>query len=317
MFRAGAFPEIDADDDRWLQERIARHRSSTEPVELAREDGVWMLVDEQKLPDGSTVTLAIDITARKKIEAELAESLKVAEPANHAKSHFLATMSHELRTPLNAILGFSEVLRGELFGPLGGRKYLEYASDIHTSAEHLLALVNDMLDVSAIEAGQWRLHRETVAIGELIVDCVEIMSERAARKRITLTIKISTEPLFVSLNKRAFKQILLNLLTNSVKFTLDVGSVTVTASTADGGVEVTVADTGVGIAAEQLPTITESFRTGTANLQSDERDWGLGLSIADRLVKMHGGHMSIESELGVGTRIALFLPDPSGLKEVR
>jgi len=129
-------------------------------------------------------------------------------------------MSHELRTPLNAILGFSEVLRGELFGPLGGGKYLEYASDIHTSAEHLLALVNDMLDVSAIEAGQWRLHRETVAIGELIGDCVEIMSERAARKRITLTMKIPMEPLFVSLDKRAFKQILLNLLTNSVKFTL-------------------------------------------------------------------------------------------------
>ena len=112
LCRAGAFPEIDADDDRWLQERIARHRFPTEPVELAREDGVWMRVDEQKLLDGSTVTLAIDITTRKKIDSKLAESSKVAEHANHAKSHFLATTSHELRTPLNAILGFSEVLRG-------------------------------------------------------------------------------------------------------------------------------------------------------------------------------------------------------------
>jgi len=230
-------------------------------MELPREDVVWMLVDEQQLPHGSTVTLEIDITALKKIETELAESSKVAELANHAKRHFLATMNHERRTPLNGVLGFLDVLRGKLFGPLGGGKYLEYASDIHTSAENLLALVNDMLDISVIEAGRWRLHRKTVAIGELIGDWVEIMSERAACKRITLTIKISTEPLFVSLDKRAFKQLLLNLLTNSVKFTLD------------GGVEVTVADTAIGIAADQLPTITESFWTGTANLQSDERGW--------------------------------------------
>ena len=119
-----------------------------------------MRVDEQKLPDRSTVTLAIDITTRKKIEAKLVDSSKVAE---HAKSHFLATTSHELRSPLKMILGFSEVLRGELFGPLGSGKYSEY---FYTSAEHPLALVNDMLGVSAITAGQWRLHRETVAIGE-------------------------------------------------------------------------------------------------------------------------------------------------------
>ena len=142
------------------------------------------------------------------------------------------------------------------------------------------------------------------------------MSERAAGKRITLTMKIPMEPLFVSLDKRAFKQILLNPLTNSVKFTLVGGSVTVTAGTADGGVEVIVSDSGVGIGADQLPTITESFRTGTANLQLDERGWGLGLSIADGLVKMYGGYMSIESELGEGTRIALSLPEPSRQKEV-
>lgn len=309
LVTAGCFPEAVGIEEEWLRERLERHRTPGTPSETLRQDGIWLLVDEQKAADGSTVTLGVDITVRKRIESDLSASMQLAEEANRAKSDFLATMSHELRTPLNAILGFSEVLQDQLFGPLGSARYKEYAHDIHGSAEHLLALVNDLLDISAIESGQRNLNRRSLSAKDIIRNCLEITGDRAGQRSIELRCEPVPQNLQVTADERALKQILLNLLTNSLKFTSKGGWVSISAAGKDGGVWLAVEDNGIGIAPDRLPTITETFQPSDGGEGQPERGWGLGLSITDGLARMHGGRLEVESEVGRGTRVSVFLPD--------
>ena len=233
-----------------------------------------------------------------------------AENASRAKSSFLANMSHELRTPLNAILGFSDLIRREIFGPVGSPRYLEYATDIHSSGEHLLSLINDILDLSKIEAGKLDIHPEPLSIRALIDDCVCIITEAAENAGIRLIFKEITPGLCVMADARALKQTMLNLLSNAIKFTPAGGLITLSARREPGKfVEITVLDTGEGIPPERIDIVMQPFEQVDNHYDRARKGTGLGLALVNALVQMHGGHCKLKSQLGKGTEMSIYLPD--------
>ncbi|MAO56238.1 MAG: hypothetical protein CMM61_11120 [Rhodospirillaceae bacterium] len=260
--------------------------------------------------DGDMIFVAIlrDVSDLKQVERNLRGALADAEKANRAKSEFLATMSHELRTPLNAILGFSEILNGEYLGPVGTPKYLEYAEHIHESGQYLLSLVNDLLDFSAIEDGRRKLEIGAVCLLRVIQDCVNIVRPKVEEKGIDLLTNIAPGMRHIPCDRRAVQQILLNLLSNSIKFTPSGGTVQVSCLALEQSAQITVADTGCGIPADVLPQVTSPFRSLAKNPYRAEKGWGLGLPISKSLVDLHGGTMRIESEEGKGTTITVSFP---------
>ncbi len=249
-----------------------------------------------------------DITEQITAEQQRDGALEEAQRANTAKSRFLANMSHELRTPLNAILGFSDILREQLLGPMQNRKYLEYADDIHNSASYLLELVNDLLDISTIEAGKTKLFLEPVDLSELIDDCYQNFRARAEEKNLAVETDVPEDLPPMVADKRAVKQVLLNLVTNAIKFTPAEGKITIRASVTETDTRITITDTGPGIAPERLPTITNPFTRGERNPMHSEKGWGLGLAIANALIALHKGQLEIESDLGEGTSVTISLP---------
>lgn len=229
------------------------------------------------------------------------------ELANKAKSEFLATMSHELRTPLNAVIGFSEVLKERMFGDLND-KQAEYVQDIHASGHHLLSLINDILDLSKIEAGRMELELSRFDIGAAIDAAFTLVKERAARREVTLEQVV--EPAIGAMigDERKFKQILLNLLTNAIKFTPEGGVVRLSALSNEGRIVVSVSDTGIGIAEEDLERIFDEFQQARGGHARDVEGTGLGLSLTRRFVEMHGGGIEVSSELGEGSVFTFSLP---------
>ena len=250
------------------------------------------------------------IAARVRVRtAELARARDQAEIANRTKSEFLANMSHELRTPLNAIIGFSNTIMNEIYGPLGDPKYNEYAGDILFSGEHLLALINDILDVSAIEAGKIELHEENLDIVEIADAALRLVEPRAEQGRITLLKDVPDPSPSVYGDGRRLKQILINLLSNAVKFTQEQGTVSLSISLNDeGGIRCAVADTGVGMDAEELATALTQFGQADSGLNRKHEGTGLGLPLAEGLIELHGGHLEIVSEKGKGTTASITLP---------
>ncbi|MEQ8356934.1 MAG: sensor histidine kinase [Kiloniellaceae bacterium] len=239
----------------------------------------------------------------------MTEGMKKAQMADRAKSEFLANMSHELRTPLNAIIGFSEILKGEVLGPLGGAKYKQYAEDIHGSGRHLLEIINDILDLSRIEAGQMELKETAVAPAAVIAACDTLVRQRAEAAQLDLI--IVQDPALPSLwaDERALKQVLLNLLSNAIKFTAAGGQVRLRTEMApDGGFRVTVADTGIGIAAADIPRVLMPFGRVDGSLARSYEGTGLGLPLAKSLMELHGGHLEVASRPGSGTTITISLP---------
>jgi PAS domain S-box-containing protein len=251
-------------------------------------------------------TVARDASARHVIENELRAARDLAESANQAKSQFLANMSHELRTPLNAIIGFSEVISAALFGPLDAR-YRDYAKDIHGSGHHLLRIINDLLDLSKVEAGQLELRDTPVPIAAIFETCRRMVADRAALGSVTLDFRPTD--LEVSADELRVEQVLLNLASNAVKFTPPGGRVTVSAMLAlSGEVVITVADTGIGMAPEDIPRALQPFGQVDNSLARPHGGTGLGLPLAQRLVELHGGRLTIDSELGKGTTVTVALP---------
>lgn len=233
-----------------------------------------------------------------------------AEEASRAKSEFLANMSHEIRTPLNAILGFSDSMQRQILGPIGHEKYREYATAIHVSGCHLLELVNDVLDLSKIEAGRYVLDRRSVNLVDVVNGCLQITRETAARKAIDVVVDVPDPFPSISADLRAIKQVILNLLTNALKYTNDGGKVTITLGMKAADVFIRVADTGIGIPREDIATLTEAFVQGrTHQAYLAHEGTGLGLAITESLVQMHGGFLTIESEVGVGTVVKVNLPN--------
>lgn len=254
-------------------------------------------------------SLAAAITHAENAREEAVVAKNAAERAAQTKSMFLANMSHELRTPLNAILGFSEVMKGELFGPLGNARYGEYSGQIHDAGRHLLDLINDILDMSKIEAGKLELRRETVDVCDLMSGCISLMQEQAASNGIELEQSCVCETAsHVEADRRAVKQILLNLLSNAVKFTPPGGQVRLDAVRRDGFVVLSVSDTGVGIPAEALKGLGNPFVQVRDDAGAAHKGTGLGLALVRSLVEMHGGEWRIESQVGHGTTVSVSLP---------
>jgi two-component system, cell cycle sensor histidine kinase PleC len=306
-----------------------------EIYEIELSDGRWLHYSERSTADGGLVSVGADISDLKHQEnalkdsesallttiedvkknqkriAELAkkyEEEKIrAEEANRSKSEFLANMSHELRTPLNAVNGFSEIMLREMFGPLGDERYVDYVKDIHTSGEHLLALINDILDMSKIEAGKMTLQKEPIDLPETIEQCMRIVRGRADEKDIRVQIDVDDAP-EIDADPRALKQVILNLASNAVKFTPEGGRISVrTFSTADG-VAIQVTDTGIGIAKEDLPRLGRPFEQIESQHSKSHQGSGLGLALSKSLVEMHGGSLTIESDLGEGTTVTFIMP---------
>ncbi|MCW2307626.1 sensor histidine kinase [Rhodobium gokarnense] len=237
------------------------------------------------------------------------ESRRRAEEANLAKSRFLATMSHELRTPLNAILGFSEVIKNELLGPLENATYKDYANDIHSSGEHLLNLINEILDLSRIEAGRQELQEEAATLLYIVEDCQHLVALKAKNKDIRIFNQFEQNMPKLWADERAVRQVILNILSNAVKFTPPGGEITIKAGwTAGGGQYVSVRDTGPGIPEEEIPIVLSSFGQGSIAIKSAEQGTGLGLPICQALMKMHGGTFDLRSKLREGTEVIVTFP---------
>lgn len=250
-----------------------------------------------------------DITARKNGERLQQEATEQAVAANRAKTEFLANMSHELRTPLNAIIGFSEMMKIEALGPIGVPQYAEYASDINNSGQHLLQIINDILDVSKIEAGKFEIVEQEFNVGVVTEACLRIVDGWSIRIGKEFDVSIPQNMPGIVADPRVFKQILLNLLSNAMKFTPENGSVSLTASLGeDGSLRLAVEDTGIGIPEDEIPKLTKPFHQVDGSLQRTYEGTGLGLSLVSALVELHQGRLEIESSLGVGTKIIVMFP---------
>ncbi|MBW6421289.1 PAS-domain containing protein [Rhizobium sp. XQZ8] len=315
--------------------------SRTTEVQLADER--WLQINERRTRDGGMVSVGTDITllkrhqerlrdserrlmatigdlssSQKKLERQKSElsiananyqaEKERAEAANQAKSEFLANMSHELRTPLNAILGFSEILQNQMFGPLGSSKYSEYSKDIHDSGKHLLNVINDILDMSKIEAGHMRIQCEAVDLKPLIEESLRLTSIAAEEKNIDIHQRLCDGLNMVG-DRRALKQVMLNLLSNAVKFTNEGGSIELRTRRLDKGVVLTIADTGIGIPKESLSKIGQPFEQVQSQYAKSKGGSGLGLAISRSLIGLHGGNMRIKSRVGQGTVVSLHIPD--------
>lgn len=310
--------------------------------EAQLEDGRWLQISERRTKDGGFVSVGTDITALKKHEEKLIDSEKRlratvsdlqksrqtlevqarqlvemaekyqeektrAEAANKAKSEFLANISHELRTPLNAIIGFSDIMTQEMFGPVGTDRYSDYCKDIYSSGTYLLNVINDILDMSKIEAGRMSIETETVNASESAEDASRIVTGAATEKNITVTTDV-VENVSVHADKRALKQILLNLLANAVKFTPDNGTVTLRARPRGDKLHFEVIDTGIGISERDIERLAQPFVQVENQFTKTHQGSGLGLAIARSLVELHGGALVIKSEVKKGTTVSFTLP---------
>lgn|GEM_PF-3133421 len=272
------------------------------------ENQEWQMVEWESRDQLGTVVRAFNrmVNTLRSNERELREAFHAAEAAARAKDEFLASVSHELRTPLNAILGFSEVLKNEMFGALGSDRYRSYAGDIFSSGSHLLNIINDILDLSKVAAGKFELVERPFDIGHAIEGCVNLVRERASRNRQKLTADIQPRLPQLYADELRVKQILINLLNNAVKFTPPGGQVWAAARTNDiGGIDIIVGDTGIGIAKEDIPRALSAFGQVESVLNRTHEGTGLGLPLVKALSDLHNAHFNIDSSPGVGTIVTV------------
>jgi signal transduction histidine kinase len=286
-----------------IADRLAIARSREERVLHQRLlSGRVIEIMHRPMPTGGSIVTFTDITDHENVTAALRAAKEQAELANRTKSEFLANMSHELRTPLNAIIGFSQIMTQQMFGPLGSPRYREYAGDVLSSSQHLLQIINDILDMAKIEAGRLELHEGPLDLSQLFDDCLRLVRERAATAGIRLVQDLTEGMPQLFADERLVKQILLNLLSNAVKFTPRAGTVILRAQIeADGACLISVVDTGIGIAADDIPKVLQPFGQVDGTYARAHGGTGLGLSIVRALVELHGGTFRLESAPGKGT----------------
>lgn len=292
---------------RYLQ---AGRSGETFSIRLAGASAVSIEVSGSPMPTGGVVITFTDVTGRKRHEAEVLAAKEKAERISRAKSEFLAHISHELRTPLNAIMGFSELMKSEVFGPVGNDRYREYTADIYNSGAHLLSLINDILDLSKIDAGKVELERSSVNVAAALENVLRLVRIRADEGSVKLETDVAPNLPPMQLDARKFKQILMNLISNAVKFTPEGGHVRVEARLVPGqGMMIRISDTGIGISEEDLPRVTARFGQMAGEHARAQAGSGLGLPLAIDLIKLHGGRCDIESRVGIGTTVTIWLPD--------
>lgn len=295
--------------DEWLADRLKAHRDPQGAIENELSNGRWVRVTERRMADGGTVGIRADITELKRVQRELEAAHAKAQEASRAKSEFLANMSHELRTPLNAIMGFSDAMRVEIFGPLGHAKYMEYTGAIHQSGEHLLALIEDILDVAKIEAGKLEMHEEAVDLAEVVAASMQLIEERARRGGVAMRAELPAGLPMLFGDRRRLRQILLNLVSNAVKFTEPGGEVDVVGALApNGSVVIEVRDTGIGMSNSEIDHVLEPFGQVENTLARKYEGTGLGLPLVVGLVDSHGGTFRIDSRPGAGTVATVSFP---------
>jgi two-component system, cell cycle sensor histidine kinase PleC len=337
VIEVGSMPEV-----RTRLHETGHQTPGARTFEAQLDDGSWLHISERRTKDGGYVSVGTDITRIKEHEqklvdndlrlratvsdlkrsqtalerqaielADLAEKYSRektrAEEANQTKSKFLANMSHELRTPLNAIIGFSEIMESGMFGTLGSEKYQEYCHDILTSGHYLLEVINDILDMSKIEAGRMKLDMETLDLSKTLAESLRVVSGRAEDKHLVLATDIEGSIPVVA-DRRAIKQIVVNLLSNAVKFTPDSGRVVVRSRLRGDKILLMIADTGIGIAPQSLARLGRPFEQVESQLTKTYHGSGLGLAIARSLTNLHGGSMRLRSKLGTGTVVCISLP---------
>ncbi|MDR3516062.1 MAG: ATP-binding protein [Azospirillaceae bacterium] len=293
-------------------------------TQIRRKDGtvIWITETARAVRDEGGALLYIesyveDITERKRAEVVLVNAKEQADLASRAKSEFLANMSHELRTPLNAIIGFSEIIKEQMFGAIAERVYVDYARDIYDSGKLLLALINDILDMSKIEAGKKEIRDSVVDAARVIRSCLRLVRARAEASNIALQVDLPANLPYVRAEELSLKQILTNLLSNAVKFTPEGGRVTISARIEnDGRMLLAVADTGIGIASEDMDKALAPFGQIESSLSSKTQGTGLGLPLVVSLVELHGGAFSLESALGSGTTARVWLPAERVIRRV-
>ncbi len=335
--------QFDAKINQLMMRPIRANRSFTPSnYETQMRNGRWLQIQETPTVDGGLMSVSFDITklktsqqnlaireqqmcntvenlreSRRELEqktqklAELADKYmrekERAEDANRVKSEFLANISHELRTPLNAIIGFSDMMHREVLGPIDNAQYADYINDIHMSGAYLLELINDILDMSRIEAGRLTLETKPCSLRSLLNDCIHIVSAQAEAEKIELLPSIPKD-VEVVLDQRAIKQVMLNLMSNAIKFTPEGGAVQLLAEMDQASVHIYVKDTGIGIEENAISKLGKPFQQVENQLTKCHSGTGLGLAISRSLVDLHGGHLSIESEVGVGTTVLVTLP---------
>jgi two-component system, cell cycle sensor histidine kinase PleC len=286
---------------------VLSNRQMTPDQECRLATGRWIRVSDRSTREGGLVGIRTDITSLKLNEEALREASRRAGAANLAKSQFLANMSHELRSPLNVIIGFAEMIESQMFGSLGSPKYAEYIHDIRESGQHLLALINDILDLSKIEADKYVLYPEPLCVPTLIRTCLRSFRLRAEEAGVRLEYSGGDIPR-ITADERAIKQVLINLLSNAIKFTPSGGTITLEAVVEDQVVVVSVTDTGHGIPAADLPRIGQPFEQSVKPDGKQSEGTGLGLALSRRLVELHSGSLEIQSQEGAGTEVTVRLP---------
>jgi cell cycle sensor histidine kinase DivJ len=321
----GLFQRVHVADRPAYMTALSRVLANNEPMavefRLRRASGaespryVWVemrcrpiALSEEGIDHPGIVAVTRDISDRKAQEDALTRTRDEAETASRAKTQFLANMSHELRTPLNAVIGFSEILNQELFGKLGEARYRDYARLIHESGEHLLNVVNDILDMSKIEAGKFKIVKEPFDVATLVASCCDIMRHTAEQRSLSLIVDVAPGITELPADKRACKQILLNVISNAIKFTDPGGWVRVSAREADGTIVFSVADNGIGIAESDLPKLGNPFVQANNSYDRSYDGAGLGLSVVKGLARLHGGSLELKSVLGQGTTAIITLP---------
>ena len=322
----------------WAAARRKAHRLPVSQETVRHRDGRWFLITERRTLDGGVATIVADVTAETEQAAALREhgqplnnvindlelskdvlerhsadlvymieELAVAnsqlEAGNASKTHFLSLVSHELRTPMNAIVGFSEIIKGQVLGPIGNDKYLEYAEDIHDGAQHLLTLVNGLLDMSKIEAGKWDLNPIAVDAKAMLTSCGRLMRGEAANKSINIEISCDDPGPVAMVDPKALRQILLNLLSNAIKFSHEGGRIVLAVNGRDDAVEFSVTDSGFGIPTTEIERILRPFEQLDNDLTRAHEGTGLGLTMCQSLMELHGGSLGIESTEGQGTTV--------------
>jgi signal transduction histidine kinase len=293
-----------------VDKRLERfYRDVPTTKERVTPSGRVLQIRRRAMPNGAVVSVYSDITDLKASERKLIQARSQAEMANRAKSEFLANMSHELRTPLNAIIGFSEIIAHELFGPMGNERYLDYMKDIHKSSLHLLLIINDVLDMSKIEAGKLELSKEPLSLRKVIGEVIRMMRELADSRRIALATKLSDQEAQIWADERAMKQIFLNLLSNAIKFSKDGGEVCIRIAADQPDLAVVeFEDHGIGMNEEELERALQPFGQAKPSTTRNYGGTGLGLPITKGLIEAHGGKLAIESRAGQGTVARISLP---------